>query len=186
VNSGESRYNNSVPSGAVVEQAIPPGSQIEQGQRVTYTLSLGPNVVDVPNLERLRITDALGEAERVGLQVNVVEEPSQTIPEGFVIRQEPKNVRVRAGETILLAVSIGDKIPFPSVVGLLRPEAERMLASSNLVLELVDEQGREHLGSQFDQFRPNEVISAQANEQPVQNGEYIPRGSRIILGIRAP
>jgi serine/threonine-protein kinase len=186
VNGGVPRYDNTIPPGAVVEQQVPPDSQIEQGQRVTYTLSLGPELVDVPNLERIRVSEALAEAERVGLLVEIVEEPSLTIPEGFVIRQEPKNVRVRAGDTILLAVSIGDKIPFPSVIGLLRSEAEQLLVNSGLELELVDEQGRDHLGIRFDQFRPNEVISAQANGRPVQNTEYIPRGSSIILGVRAP
>ena len=33
---------------------------------------------------------------------------------------------------------------------------------------------------------PNQVVSATANDQPVENGIFVPRGSLIILGVRKP
>jgi serine/threonine-protein kinase len=66
-----------------------------------------------------------------------------------------------------------------------REAAEQQILLAGLTLEYVDVQGRDRLIG-FDQYLPNEVVSAQANGQPVRNGDYIPRGSTIVLGVRAP
>jgi serine/threonine-protein kinase len=184
VNGGSANDNN-VPGGQVLAQQVPPGTQLVEGSPVTYTLSLGPQLVDVPDLERLRVGDAVAEAERLGLQVSIVEAPSQQIPEGFVISQQPKNVRVRAGETLLLTVSVGDQVRFPDVIGLQREQAMQVLQSAGLEIAAIDVQDRDRL-SNFDSFLPNQVISAQVNGQPVDNGDFIPRNSSVVLGVRAP
>ncbi len=182
---GQPRYDSTVPAGLVASQAVAPGSQIRAGQPVTYTLSLGPQLVEVPDLERLNLAEARAIAEGQGLLVSTSEEPSTDLPEGFVIRQEPKNVRVRPGETIFLTVSVGDKIRFPQVIGLPREQAIQVIEANELRLAAVDEQGPDRLAN-FASFLPNQVISATANGQPVENGQFIPRGSEIVLGVRAP
>jgi serine/threonine-protein kinase len=186
VNDDEPRNDTTVPAGNVLDQAVPAGSTVRQGERITYTLSLGPQLVDVPNLIQVSLSYAQQEAERLGLSVQVSEEPSATVSEGFVINQRPNpGSRVQPGDTLFLSVSVGDKIRFPQVIGQQLDSAERLLEINGLNLEYVDRQGPDRLDN-FNNYRPNEVVSALANRQPVSNGDYIPRGSNIVLGVRAP
>jgi serine/threonine-protein kinase len=191
VSDEEPRNDDTVPRGSVLEQEIEAGNRVQSGSLVTYTLSLGPELVEVPNLVQVDINFARAEAERLNLRLQTTDEPSRSVSEGFVINQRPNpGSRIQPGDTIYLSVSIGDKIELPSVVGLLRGEAERLLEINNLELEYVDPQGPDRLPGYY-QYRPNEVVSAmlidgRGSGQPVDNGEYVPRNSRIVLGVRAP
>jgi serine/threonine-protein kinase len=191
VSDEEPRNDDTIPRGSVIAQDIEAGSSVLQGTEVTYTLSLGPELVEVPNLIQVDINFARAEAERLDLRLQTVDEPSRSVSEGFVINQRPNpGSRVQPGNTIYLSVSIGDKVELPSVIGLLRDEAERLLQINNLELEYVDPQGPDRLPGYY-QYRPNEVVSAmvvdgRGNGQPVDNGEYVPRNSRIVLGVRSP
>ncbi|NCC33985.1 MAG: hypothetical protein EOM24_18525 [Chloroflexia bacterium] len=68
-----------------------------------------------------------------------------------------------------------------------RDQAEQILAeTAGITLIYIDEQGRDRL-IDYDRFRDNEVVSAQiADGGPVRNGDLLPRGSQIILGVKAP
>jgi serine/threonine-protein kinase len=170
----------------VIDQEIAAGTAVRQGDNVTYTLSLGPELIVMPNLvntpqafARQRLTD-------LGFAVQIVQQPSRSVSEGYVISQNPlPEARMQPQSTVFLTVSIGDRVQFPAVVGMQREAAEQQIILSGLNLEYVDVQGRDRL-IDFDLYRPNEVVSALANGQPVRNGEYIPRGSNIVLGVRAP
>lgn len=182
---GESRYDSNVPQGWVIDQLVPARSDVPIGTIVTYSLSLGPELIEVPNVVQRRLEDALAELQRLGLNANVSEEPSQEVSESFIMRQDPNpGARVRAGETIFVTISIGDKTRFPAVVGQDRFAAEQAIREAGLNLIYVDPQGRDRLPD-FARYRPNEVVSALANGQPVRNGDYIPRNSNIVLGVRA-
>lgn len=179
------RYSTTIPRGVVIEQTVPAGIEIAVGQPVTYTVSLGPELIPVPNLSQRRLEPARRQAEELGFAVNVIEEPS-AITEGFIIRQTPQaGLLLQPGDTITLVVSIGDQVRFPNVIGLAYEEAERLIVNADgLLLEYVDFQGRDRLPN-FDAYFPREVVSAQANGVPVRNGDYVPRGSAIVLGVRA-
>jgi serine/threonine-protein kinase len=187
----EPQYDDDVPEGSVIEQQVDPGTELRQGERITYTLSLGARLVQVPDLVQVNINFARAEAERLGLEVEVQEQPSRTVTEGFIINQQPNpGARIQRGETVFFTVSIGDQVRLPNVVGKLRSEAERLIANSGLTLEYVDEQGPDRLPN-YPIYRPNEVVSAAVidnfgNPQPVDNGEYVPRNSKIVLGVRRP
>jgi serine/threonine-protein kinase len=183
----ETTYSDAVPRDRVIDQAVPAGSEIEEGSPVTYTVSLGSNLITVPELTQRSFNVARQQAEARGLSVEVIEEPSRTIDEGFVIRQQPSpGLLVAPGSTVRLVVSIGDRVRFPDVIGRSRTEAEATIRGiDGLSIEFVDEQGSDRLPN-FNQYAPNEVVSALANGRPIANGDYVPRGSRIVLGVRAP
>jgi len=177
-----------VPAGQVVSQEVPPGSLLLPGEPVTYTVSLGPQLVTVPQVEGAQLSFARQQLEGLGLAVVVDEQPSRTVTAGFVISQSPApGLRLPAGETVRIVVSVGDVIRFPDVIGLDRAEAETILSSTpGLELVFVDVQGSDRLPN-FDAYRPNEVVSAQIENGPgLNNGDRIPRGSRVILGVREP
>ncbi|WP_322512853.1 Stk1 family PASTA domain-containing Ser/Thr kinase [Chloroflexus sp.] len=186
-----SEHNRDVPQGIVITQAIPAGTVVEVNSPVSYTVSLGPLLVEVPNVTGTRQDIARNQLVAAGLKVNVVEEPSQTVDVGFVIRQSPSaTLRIPQGDTVTIYVSLGDVVRFPEVIGRSRAEAEAILANTpGLTLVFVDVQGRDRLPD-FDRYAPNEVVSAArviGNNQVIgiNNGDYIPRGSSIVLGVRA-
>jgi serine/threonine-protein kinase len=178
--------------GFVISQELAPGTQLGIGAPVTFTVSLGPSTVALPDWRNFSLNAARSQVESLGLRVEVLEEPSSSIDAGFVIRQSPSpGLVVQPGATVTLVVSLGDQLRFPTVIGLDRAAAENILRAIDGIAELtIDEQGRDRLGEQFDQFRVGEVISAaifvgEDSLQPVQNGDLIPRGSRVVLGVRA-
>lgn len=186
-----SEHNRDVPQGIVMTQAIPAGTVVEVNSPVSYTVSLGPLLVEVPNVTGTRRDIARNQLIAAGLVVNVVEEPSQTVDEGFVIRQSPSaTLRIPQGDIVTIYVSLGDVVRFPEVIGRSRAEAEAILANTpGLTLVFVDVQGRDRLPD-FDRYAPNEVVSAArivGDNQVIgiYNNDYIPRGSSIVIGVRA-
>ncbi|MGQ9482179.1 Stk1 family PASTA domain-containing Ser/Thr kinase [Chloroflexus sp.] len=183
-------HNRDVPQGIVITQTIPPGTIVEANSPLSYTVSLGPLLVSVPDVTGTRSTIARDQLIAVGLTVTVVEEPSQTVDAGFVIRQSPSaNLRIPQGDEVTIYVSRGDVVRFPDVIGRSRAEAEAILNNTpGIILVYVDVQGRDRLPN-FDSYAPNQVVSA-ARETGggyvgLNNGDYIPRESRIVLGVRA-
>lgn len=184
---GEPRYSDTVDQGRVMEQAIPPDTEIPEGESVTYTLSLGPRFVSIPDFVQRGLDSARNEAEALGLTVTIENEPSRSVSEGFIIRQNPNPAaRLAPGSSITFVVSIGDKIRMPELTGRGEDQAKALLeATDGLTWVYSDPQGRNRLPN-FDSYFPGEVVSmAFESGGPVQGGDWVPRGSRIVLGVRA-
>jgi serine/threonine-protein kinase len=185
-----SEHNRDVPQGIVITQNIPPGTVVEVNSPVSYTVSLGPLLVEVPNVTGTREDIATNQLRAAGFALEIVKEPHPTIDTGFVIRQSPSaTLRIPQGDPVTIYVSLGDVVRFPDVIGRSRAEAEAILANTpGIILVFVDVQGRDRIPD-FDRYAPNEVVSAarEAGSSYIglNNGDYIPRGSRIILGVRA-
>jgi predicted Ser/Thr protein kinase len=172
--------------GQVVRQSVAPGTMLDPSQPVTYTVSLGPLLVEVPDVTRVPAELARQRLEAQGFQVDIVEESSQSFDAGFVMRQSPSaELLVPQGQLVTLVVSRGDVVRFPEVIGLQREEAERLIAQTpGLELIFVDEQGRDRLAD-YDRYRVGEVVSALVEGgSGLTNGEFLARGSRIILGVK--
>jgi serine/threonine-protein kinase len=180
-------HSSTVSQGLVISQVVQPGDLLEPGRPVTYTVSLGPSLVTVPDVTRARVELAQSQLAALGLQVTVIEEPSVSVDAGFVIAQSPRaDLRVAQGETVTIRVSQGDVARFPDVIGKTRAEAEAIIASiDGIKLVFVDVQGRDRLPD-FDKYAPGQVVSAQIQGgRGLNNGDLVPRGSAIILGVRA-
>lgn len=181
-------HNAEVAIGLVISQEVPAGSLLPPGSPVTYTVSLGPQLVELPNVTRIPGTIARDRLTARGLRVEVREEPSREVDAGFVISQSPNaGLSVPVGSTVTIVVSRGDVVRFPNVIGLQRDQAEQILrATPGLTLIFVDEQGPDRLPG-YENYADNEVVSAQIENGPgILNGDYIPRGSNIILGVKRP
>ncbi|GAB4429531.1 MAG: Stk1 family PASTA domain-containing Ser/Thr kinase [Chloroflexi bacterium OHK40] len=171
----------------VISQEVPPGTMLLPGQPVTYTVSLGPLLVEMPDVTRTPITFARDRLVTAGFPVEVVEEPSTTVDAGYVIAQAPSaGLRVPQGTVATIRVSRGDVVRFPDVIGLQREQAEQILANTpGLRLVFVDEQGRDRLPD-YDRYAVGEVVSAtvEGAATGLSNGDYVPRGSAIVLGVK--
>ena len=166
--------------GVVLDQFPQAGTTLTQTSVVTYAVSLGPNLIDVPDVQRVRATNAQTTLTKLGFQVQVQEEAS-TLSEGFVTRQDPVNVKLPKGETVTIWVSIGDKVTMPDVTGKSEDEARRLITNAGLTFSFADVQGCDKLGELCNQFAPGQVVSSIP-----RGGDRVARGTAVTIGVRAP
>jgi serine/threonine-protein kinase len=175
-----SRYNDTVPAGIVFDQLPRPGEVISDTSIITYVVSLGPELLMLPQVVTMREQDAAFQLRGLGFEVQSVLEPDR-LSEGFVFRMEPQaGVRLRRGDTVTIYVSLGDKVRMPDVTGMTEDEARRRIESIGLFLSFSDYQGCDKLGALCDRFQPGEVVSSIP-----RSGELIERGSGVTLGVRS-
>lgn len=174
------------PRTTVIGQSPPPGARAPVGSEIRIQVSLGPQQAAIPNVVGQTVDAATAALTAAEFKVQQQEQPSRTVPAGAVISQNPGPGQANLGTTVAIVVSQGDAVVFPPVVGLQRADAEAAVrGTEGLSLALVDEQGPDRLRN-YNSLKPNQVVSATANGRPVQNGQLVPRGSSIILGVRKP
>jgi len=174
------RYSDVYSTGLVLDQFPLAGTTVTQTTVVTYAVSLGPNLVDVPNVQRMRAQDAQNLLANLGFQAQVQEEAS-TLSEGFVTRQDPVDVKLPKGQLVTIWVSIGDKVTMPDVTGKTVDEAKQLIASAGLSFSFADVQGCDKLGDLCNRFAPGQIVSSEP-----RGGDRVARGTAVTVGVRAP
>jgi hypothetical protein len=77
-------------AGRVLQQSVPGGKRAEEGSEVLLTVGEAPEVARVPDLVGLGYSEAEKELEETGLLLGGVEEaPSETVPAGVIMKQDP-------------------------------------------------------------------------------------------------
>ena len=96
--------------------------------------------VGVPFLVEIEERRAVALVLNAGLEPNVIREASETVEEGFVIRQEPTfGTEVESGSKVDLWVSTGPpQTEVPDVIGQNRDEAVAALARADLEAKIVE------------------------------------------------
>ncbi len=106
-------------SGTVAVQDPAAGRNVASGTKVTIR-------IDVPDLKDLKSEDAVEAVRNRGWDVDRVQEYSDTVEKGLIIRQEKKD-----DKTITLVISKGeepvDKETVPNVVGMTLEEADKAI-----------------------------------------------------------
>ena len=127
--------------GEVVTQLPAPGTELPAGGSVVITISTGPEKVPVPDLEGATLNAAFEALHFAEFRVTPenVEEPSETIEEGLVIRTDPEaDNLVDKGSWVAIVVSTGfPTVPVPGVVDLFADSAEQTLRQVRLEVEIV-------------------------------------------------
>ncbi|MEM8535415.1 MAG: Stk1 family PASTA domain-containing Ser/Thr kinase [Chloroflexota bacterium] len=178
---GSREFSSTVADGRVVSQEPSATTLISETETVTYTLSSGPDIVELRDVTNQRADTAQTRLEQQGFVVQIQQETSASVTEGFVIRQSPfAGARIERGDTVTLVVSVGNRTTMPDVTGLSEDEARRLITEAGLFVSFVDPQGRDRLGDQFDQVPPGTVVSSIP-----RGGELVERNSGVTLGIRA-
>ena len=93
-------------AGIVTAQRPVAGAQLEPGERVTLSVSRGPELVAVPNVVGMTRSDAEAQLVDAGLEPDVDEVPSDE-PAGTVVAQHPTGGELRMGEAVRINVSLG-------------------------------------------------------------------------------
>jgi serine/threonine-protein kinase len=176
------RFSDTISAGLVIDQFPFAGTMITQTSVVTYAVSMGPELIDVPDVQRVRARDAQNILTGAGFQVQLQEQGSPNVPKDFVIRQEPADVRLPRGASVTIVVSLGDVVIMPDVTGLSEAEARQRISAAGLVWSFSDLQGCDRLPVDVcNRFAPGQVVSSIPG-----GGAQVNRGEPVTLGVRAP
>ncbi|MDN3261499.1 Stk1 family PASTA domain-containing Ser/Thr kinase [Streptomyces sp. CSDS2] len=112
-------YSDTVERGTVIGSEPAPGARIRDHGKVTLTVSLGPETVNVPNVEGQTLAKARARLKADGLEPGMVtREFSEDVPAGSVVRTTPDaGTKRHAGSAIALTVSKGSPVDVPDVTG---------------------------------------------------------------------
>ena len=169
-------YNSEVEAGRVISQdpAYKNNFTIKENTVISLVVSKGVEVVTVPKVAGDTYEDAEKKLTDAKLKVERVEETSQKIEEGIVIRQEPaENTSLNAGDTVKVYVSIGTgikQVSVPSLVNKTEEVASKELTDAGLKVEVVYEE---------DTTKTNGVVL----KQSVDVGKVVDEGTTVVITV---
>ncbi len=104
------RHDSSVPALNIIDQTIPAGQMVGQGETIGVVISQGPNFVSVPAVEGLPITAAEPGLKEMGLDISRKDVWSKQA-EGTILSQDPPaGSIISEGSVITLIVSSGPRV----------------------------------------------------------------------------
>ncbi|TCI99745.1 Stk1 family PASTA domain-containing Ser/Thr kinase [Aeromicrobium sp. IC_218] len=133
-------YDDDVANGRVVRlTSIKPGTLLKRDTPVDLTVSKGKQPVEVNSQVGRKRDAAVSALEKSGLKPTVTEAFSDTVPEGVVIDQNPREGTLFRGDEVKLVVSKGpEMLPVPDVRGRSRAEAEQALTAAGFKPQVRD------------------------------------------------
>ena len=123
----------------VVKQDYEEGEEVETGTRITLTLGTkkeAPDHIEVPALVNQTEDEAVQLLESMGLGVMKTYTTSDTVKEGYIIRQSPVGGSVvNKGFTVTITISKGlEQVRVPTLSGQSQQNAEKELNRVGLIL----------------------------------------------------
>jgi tRNA A-37 threonylcarbamoyl transferase component Bud32 len=104
-----SRKSSEGDAGKVLEQSVPGGKEAKKGSKILLTVGEAPEAAKVPDLGGLSYPEAESALVEAGLLLGGVEEaPSETVPAGVIMRQDPPaGISLDRGSYVYLTTSVG-------------------------------------------------------------------------------
>ncbi|MDX3577747.1 Stk1 family PASTA domain-containing Ser/Thr kinase [Streptomyces sp. FL07-04A] len=135
-------YSDTAKHGTVTETDPGPGARIRKNDSVALTVSDGPEIVKVPDVQGTGLDKAQEQLKKDGLEPGLVtEEFSDDVARGSVISTDPEaGAKRRAGTAISLVVSKGKPIDVPDVSGDDLDDARAELEEAGLTVKVAAEQ----------------------------------------------
>ena len=114
-----------VPAGQVIKQNPLAGSSVEAAEQVVIFVSSGPPKEQLPDLVNRPVLDAMNIIVQLGWRAVTIEEYSEDVAEGIVLRTEPiSRTELEPDEEVTIVVSSGPApVPVPPVVSLTQESA---------------------------------------------------------------
>lgn len=135
-------FSDSVPEGKIAHVVPGSGNEVAVGSAVSVTLSQGPAPVNIPNVSERPVDQARSELEKLGFDVTIAEEFSDTIPGGDAIGTDPAaGTTLPRGSSVTLKVSTSVEIP--DVRGKSRHDAISALADAGITVESISRSDNE-------------------------------------------
>jgi serine/threonine-protein kinase len=163
------RWSETVPEGQVIRSSPKAGTTLKPGASVDLVLSRGRKPITIKDWTGKQFDNAQEALERRNLQVSVAgEEYSDTVPEGYVISQDPTTGTLFRGDTVSFVVSLGPELVEVPQVSRMGVEAATELLEG-LGFEVETEEADIYLGLGY-------VSSSDPSA-----GDRVPQGSTITL-----
>jgi len=126
------------PEGQVVAQNPPSGEVVDEGSTVVLRVSKGKQLATVPDVLDQTESSARSELQAAGFEVQAVQAPSDSTPEGFVSAQSPDpGTEATKGSTVTITVSTGpSSATVPNVVGEQREAAQDDLKNAGFKVKV--------------------------------------------------
>jgi serine/threonine-protein kinase len=125
---------STAPRDTVLEQDPIAGSKADEGSTVALTISSGPAIIQIPDVQGLTEDAASKRLQDAGLEVNPSFAFSDTVPEDRVIGTQPAaGTEVATGTAVTLTISRGsNRVEVPNVIGLNEQSALSALSQAEL------------------------------------------------------
>ena len=167
-------FNSDVEAGKVISQdpSYLEGYTVKEDSTVKLVISKGENIKIVPKVVGEEVEAARELLKAEDLEIEVIEENSDEVEAGIVIRQEPEaDEEVNAGSTVKVYVSAGIKqITMENVVGKTEADARKTLEDLGFVVQVEYEE---------DTSKDDGVVLRQS----VETGTTVNDGTRVILVV---
>lgn len=94
----------------IISQSLEPGTKARTNEPISLVISLGPEMVQVPDLLYASREDAVKQLEEAGLTAEIREDYSSQVQKGLVISQNPDaESQAAKGSTVTIVISLGAK-----------------------------------------------------------------------------
>ena len=173
----EERFDPIVPRGRIIAHMPGPRQRVKKTRPLRFTISMGPEVVRVPDLRGKSLREADFELSIAGLRVGTRSFAySDTVPRAMeIIASSPEpGVGLPRGSSVDLLVSKGPRpvqFPMPTLVGLTLEEARRVLEQYHLYVGKISYR----LNARA---RPREVLSQSPGADTI-----VTSGDRVRLTV---
>lgn len=149
-------------------------NKVKEGSTVQVIISKGTEKTKVPKVVGMTEDEAIQALEEAKLKVEIVEETSKKIEEGYVISQETEaNSEANAGDTVIIHVSTGTgikQVTMIDVTGKSEADAKAALQSLKLVV---------NVGTSEDNSKDNGVVL----KQSIEVGKVIDEGTTVTITV---
>ena len=169
-------YSAQYPVTYIVTEKPDAGAAVEKGTRIEVTVSLGKQIVTVPQVVSATAPDAEGILEAAGFTWKLSEQWSDQVPAGVVMAQSPvASTQADKGSMVVLTVSKGkEKIAVPNLIGMPETEAQDTIVNAGLAKTWVNYQD-------YTSVPPGDVIS-----QDPKAGTLVDKGTTVYIAVRRP
>ncbi len=158
----ERRHDQIIEEGYIIIQDPLPDQKVKLGRIIHLTVSLGPQVINVPFLAGIDIQKGELILKRLGFTIEKIDYVnSDTIIRGKIIRTIPEHeVELTKGDAVKVIVSKGPVLKMPNLTGITQHEVEAELEKLGLVLgEIKEVEGSGVKGSVIVQSpAPGEIV----------------------------
>lgn len=172
ITSGGSEESEEYEDGQVMKQSVEPGQVVEKNTTIEVVTAVKSiKMIAVPNVTDKTKDDAEYQLDQEGFKVDFVEEYSDSVKKGRVVKTTPEiGSEVAEGSTIMVTISKGAEIKLttvPPLTGKTRAEAEVALQNANL--------GIGNITEEFSDTVTKGVVVSQshASETEVEEGSKI-------------
>ena len=123
-----------IPRGFIISQNPIAGTKMSPDSTVDLVISAGPSLIEISDLSRKSIVDAIQILDTLGFEYEFIEEYSEDVSVGLVSHTIPRaGELVTIDQVIQVIVSIGLKVEVPNLIGLTYQEASNILQEIGLL-----------------------------------------------------